>query len=148
VLNTDELIAMHFQLELPNIVKIDISLPDPYDRGPFCRLRFTDSAPLEEGLYCWSVDQEVMHVGRSECLRQVVRGATMNRAYNDYTYIPPSQVKRPHDPRVRINGLLNQAITDGGQVGWWWLRTDGSEGLEQRLIRKGGPPWNRTHAYV
>ncbi len=56
--------------------------------GPFCRLTVEDRAPLASGVYAWAKDGDVMYVGKADVLRQVVHGARMQRAYNDYTYIP------------------------------------------------------------
>ena len=53
--------------------------------------------------------------------RATRRMAEINRAYNDYTYIPPSKIGQTSSPRVRVNGLLNRALVGGANVEWWWL---------------------------
>jgi hypothetical protein len=93
------------------------------------------------------IDATVRYVGKAKCLRAVVRGATIGRPFNDYTYVPPSKVRQGHSPRVRINGLLNEAFCDGAAVSWWWLGTASeteAQGLEVDLIGKWAPLWNRA----
>jgi hypothetical protein len=117
------------------------------DLGPFCRLVVEDTAPLGPGVYAWTRDGDVMYVGKADVLRQIVHGARMNRAYNDYTYIPASKVKQASSPRVRVNGLLNRALGEGSSVAWWWHEVASSSdaaGLEAELIAKWDPPWNRA----
>jgi hypothetical protein len=61
----------------------------------------------------------------------------MDRAYNDYTYVPPSKLQQTSSPRVYVNGLLNAALVRGGRV-TWWLRAEptvsNAKRLEARLI--------------
>lgn len=80
--------------------RLNIDLLDPLGRGPFCRLVVEDTAPLRPGVYAWVRDDKVMYVGSAGVLRQIVHGARMGRAYNDYTYIPPSKVNQASSPRV------------------------------------------------
>lgn len=61
--------------------------------GPFCRLAVEGTAPLSPGVYAWAKNGDVMYVGKADVLRQIVYGARMQRAYNDYTYMPASKVK-------------------------------------------------------
>lgn len=133
---------------------LNIAHADPYGRGPFCRLIVEDSAPERPGVYSWvadgpaSSDRLVSYVGEAHELRQITQGQRMNRAYNDYTYIPASQVLRPSDPRVRVNGLLNGVLAAGGTVSWWWLEIESeakAKQLESQLIHEWRPPWNRAY---
>ena len=115
--------------------------------GPFCRLTVQDTAPLSPGVYAWAKDGEVMYVGKADVLRQIVHGARMQRAYNDYTYIPASKVRQVSSPRVRVNGLLNSALRDGAVVRWWWVQcpsTIEASRLEASLIGRWRPAWNRA----
>jgi hypothetical protein len=128
-------------------VTLNIRHPDPGQLGPFCRLDVEDHAPSAAGVYSWVVNDRVMYVGKAHELRQIVRGARMQRAYNDYTYIPPSKAQQVHSPRVRINGLLNRALSESAVVTWWWTETSSptaAGALEKRLIAEWRPPWNRT----
>ena len=119
----EDLLEMGFTACTITARKLDIPHEDPYGRGPFCRL--VASGPLSDapGVYAWVVDSQVMDIGETGRLRVMVQGQKLGRAYDDYTYVPPSQVKRPHDPRVRVNGLINKAIGAGSTVSWWWLET-------------------------
>jgi hypothetical protein len=126
---------------------LNITHPDPAQRGPFCRLIVEHTAPARPGVYAWTVDGSVVYVGMAGELRQIVHGARMHRAYNDYTYIPASKVGQVSSPRVRINGSLNRALNAGLSVAWWWLEAPSLEAasrLEARLISEWVPPWNRT----
>lgn len=119
--------------------------------GPFCRLVVDDSAPTTPGVYGWACDGNVMYVGKADVLRQIVHGARMNRAYNDYTYIPASKIRQISSPRVRVNGLLNRALCAGSTVRWWWRQTASSmeaSRLEAELIAAWHPPWNRARPVV
>ena len=92
-----------------------------------------------------------MYVGKADVLRQIVHGARMQRAYNDYTYVPASKVRQASSPRVRVNGLLNRAVCDGAVVRWWWTESpspDEATRLEARLIRAWRPLWNRAQPAV
>jgi hypothetical protein len=138
---------MGFTCRAATPARVNIMHADPYGRGPFCRIRVAAGAPTAPGVYAWVVDFTVMYVGESHELVQIVHGATMDRPYNDYTYIPASQVKRPFDPRVRINGLLNLAFVEGRDVNWWWYETEtpiAAKQLEARLVDEWRPPWNRA----
>lgn len=78
-----------------------------------------------------------------------MNGQRHGRAYNDYTYVPPSKVlNQPYSPRVRVNGFFNAAITGGGTVTWWRLQLvtlDEADLMERRLINDWGKPaWNRA----
>lgn len=71
----------------------------------------------------------------------------MGRAYNDYTYMPPSKVAQLSNPRVRVNGSLNAAIGSCQTVSWWWRSTPTEAEalqLEASLIGRWVPPWNRA----
>jgi hypothetical protein len=121
--------------------------PDPGGLGPFCRLDVEDSAPEHPGVYAWVIDQTVMYVGKAKVLRQIIRGSRMQRAYNDYTYIPASKVQQVSNPRVRVNGLLNAALSEGHEVTWWWrVSIDETTAFaeEAGLIAAWSPPWNRA----
>jgi len=63
----------------------------------------------------------VAYIGKSKDLRQIVHGAGMSRANNDYTYMAPSKVLQTSSPRVFVNGRLNEAIRAGSRITWWWL---------------------------
>ena len=126
---------------------LNIYHPDPGGLGPFCRLCVEDTAPERPGVYAWGVNGNVMYFGHATQLRQITQGARMGRAYNDYTYMPPSKVLQVSSPRVRLNGQLNCAVADGLPVSWWWLETASvleAIRLEAELIRRWNPPWNRT----
>lgn len=107
--------------------------------GPFCRLTVEDSAPLAPGVYAWTKDGDVMYVGKADVLRQIVHGARMQRAYNDYTYVPASKVRQTSSPRVRVNGLLNRALCDGARIGWWWTETPSASEAD-RSVATGVEP--------
>lgn len=126
---------------------LNIVHPDPAGRGPFCRLTVTTTAPTAPGVYAWVVDDDVQYVGKARELIQIVNGARMKRAYNDYTYIPASKVAQLSNPRVRVNGLLNAAVCAGQTVTWWWLALETEATAltkEAALIDAWNPPWNRA----
>jgi hypothetical protein len=121
--------------------------------GPFCRLDVTDSldVPLRAGVYAWVTNSEVGYIGHASVLRQIVYGARMNRANNDYTYIPPSKLQQTSSPRVYVNGRLNAALVEGEEVTWWWraeVTVHVAQRLEARLIDEWNPPWNRARPAV
>jgi hypothetical protein len=93
---------------------------DTRQLGPFCRLDVATplEVPLQPGVYAWVTDGEVRYVGHASVLRQIVNGTRMGRAYNDYTYVPPSKLQQTSSPRVYVNGLLNAAFVRGGRVTW------------------------------
>ncbi len=126
---------------------INIDHGDTTGLGPFCRLIVNTAAPALPGVYAWVASGAVMYVGMARELIQIVDGARMNRAYNDYTYVPPSKVRQMSSPRVRINGLINRAMNDGPVISWWWLAlatvVDAKQ-MEAKLIGMWEPPWNRT----
>lgn len=127
--------------------KVNIVHPGAEMIGPFCRLAVHGEVPAVPGVYAWTKAQEVMYIGKAAELRQIVHGARMQRAYNDYTYIPPSKALQRSSPRVRINALLNTAVCEGSTIAWWWLETESSGAavvLEAALIREWEPPWNRA----
>lgn len=147
-----DLLTRGFTPSTVSATRMNIHYDDPFGLGPFCRLAVTTTAPLSPGVYAWTAEDVVSYVGMASFLAHVVHGAKMQRAYNDYTYIPKSKVAtQPHSPRVRVNGLLNRAIADGLVVTWWWLTTDSVEDAkttEARLIAEWQPPWNRAHPTV
>jgi len=146
---TADLSQRGFEPSQVTATQLNIAHPDPRGLGPFCRLKVVTTAPTSPGVYAWVVTDTVMYVGKASFLIHVVHGARMHRAYNDYTYIPPSKVAQTSSPRVRINGLLNHTISAKQRtVTWWWLQTPtvtDANRLEANLIHKWAPPWNIAH---
>jgi hypothetical protein len=113
--------------------------------GPFCRLRVETDAPQEAGVYAWAVDDEVRYVGKAVegyGLIQKVRGQRLGRAYDDYTYCPPSKALKKSQTRARVNGLLNASLVAGHVVEWWWLVAARPAEVENLLIQRRDPLWN------
>lgn len=130
--------------------RLDLCYPDPRGRGPFCRLEVELMPPALAGAYAWVADNSVGYIGRSDDLRQVVHGARMSRAYDEYTYMPPSKVTQSSSPRVLVNGRLNAALVGGAEVTWWWTAVEShlyAVQLEARLLATL-PPWNRNQPAV
>lgn len=127
--------------------QLNVVHPEVPDGGPFCRLGVATSAPLAPGVHAWVVGDEVVYVGRASHLLHMVQGAQFARAYNDFTYVPPSKAANIHSPRVRVNRLLNSAIVAGREVTWWWRATESvveADGLKSDLIHTWHPAWNRN----
>lgn len=144
---TDDLLAEEFTSSVVVAKTLNIDHPDPAGRGPFCRLMVTTAAPATPGVYAWVTDDDVRYVGKAKDLNHVVHGQRLQRAYNDYTYMPASKVQQLSSPLVGVNGRLNAAIVAGQVVTWWWLATpteDDALDLEADLIRRWAPPWNRA----
>jgi hypothetical protein len=143
-----DLLASGFEPSAVVAVRLNIEHPDPTGLGPFCRLTVSTAAPAGPGVYAWVVGEEVRYIGMASSLVHVVNGARLQRAYNDYTYVPASKVAQTSSPRVRVNGLLNRAIQAGEAVTWWWLGTETVEDAkrtEAQFIHDWGmPPWNRA----
>lgn len=113
--------------------------------GPFCRLQVHTTAPQEAGVYAWVVDGQVRYVGKAVegyGLVQKVKGQSLGRAYDDYTYCPPSKALKPSQTRARVNGLLNASLTAGHVVEWWWLVAARPDEVEGLLIERWHPLWN------
>jgi hypothetical protein len=144
---TRDLEALGFEASTVVALRLNIEHHDPLGLGPFCRLKVTTTAPMSPGVYAWVVGDEVRYVGLASFLIHVVNGARMQRAYNDYTYVPASKVAQTSSPRVRVNGLLNRAHSEGHAIAWWWLAIDSLQNAraeEARLIDRWLPPWNRA----
>jgi hypothetical protein len=145
-----ELEAAGFQRHQADARRLNIVHPqDSRQLGPFCRLDV--ATPLESGVYAWVTDEQVRYVGHASVLRQIVNGTRMGRAYNDYTYVPPSNLQQTSSPRVYVNGLLNAVFLDGARVTWWWRAHPtvyDAKRLEARLIDTWNPPWNRARPIV
>lgn len=142
---TDDLVALGFTASTVIAVKLDLPHPDPFRMGPFCRLRVQTTAPQESGVYAWAAAGRVCYVGKAVegfGLIQKVKGQSLGRAYDDYTYCPPSKALKRSQTRARVNGLLNAAIGAGQVVEWWWLVAARPAELEQLLIQRWSPPWN------
>ena len=136
-----------FQPSAVTATTLNIAHADLLGRGPFCRLLVHGTPASSPGVYAWVVNGQVQYVGRASDLRQIVHGARMNRANNDYTYGPLSKLGQASSPRVRVNGLLNRALVAGAKVEWWSIATrstDASKILETTLIHLWDPPWNRA----
>lgn len=142
-----DLLAEGFTSSVVVARTLNIDHSDPAGRGPFCRLDVTTTAPESPGVHTWVADADVKYVGKAKTLIHIVHGERMARAYNSYTYIPPSKVQQLHSPRVGVNGLLNAAIVGGRTVTWWWRAVpteDEALDLEAQLIGRWDPPWNRA----
>lgn len=145
VATTDDLAALGFTPSSVTAVMLNLPHPDPHGMGPFCRLRVQTTAPEEPGVYVWVSDGLVCYVGKAVegfGLIQKVKGQSLGRAYDDYTYCPPSKALKKSQTRSGVNGLLNASLTAGQVVEWWWLVAARPEELEKRLIQRWSPPWN------
>jgi hypothetical protein len=141
----NDLVSAGFVSSVVEARRLNIEHSDPEGLGPFCRLRVATTAPETSGVYAWVVDAEVFYVGKASHLLHVVEGTRLQRAYNDYTYVPPSKVAQTSSPRVRVNGLLNGVIAGGHIVTWWWMETRtvaNATCLEAQLIHSWNPRWN------
>lgn len=142
---TKDLVGLSFAQSDVLATQLNIVHPDPHSLGPFCRLTVVTSAPQEPGVYAWVTDGEVRYVGKAvkgSGLLQKVRGQRLGRAFDDYTYCPPSKALKKSQTRARVNGLLNAAIVAGQTVEWWWLCTNDADVTEAQLIRRWAPDWN------
>jgi hypothetical protein len=103
------------------------------------------------GSLCLVTNEEVRYIGHASVLRQIVNGIHMDRAHNDYTYVPPSKPQQTSSPCVYVNGLLNAAFVRGERVTWWWRAeptVPDAKRLGARLIDTWNPPWNRARPVV
>lgn len=142
---TADLVALGFASSSVTAVSLDLPHPDPHGMGPFCRLQVQTSAPQEPGVYAWVADYQVCYVGKADKgygLLQKVHGRNLGRAYDDYTYCPPSKALEKSQTRARVNGLLNAALVAGQVVEWWWLVAARPAEVEAVLIQRWDPPWN------
>lgn len=122
--------------------RLDLQHPDPFHRGPLCSLRVETTAPNLAGVYAWVVDGKVKYVGKAvqgSGLIQKVQGQRMGRAYDDYTYCPPSKALKQSQTRARVNGLLNAALRTGACAEWWWIVAAHPTELEAMLIDQWDP---------
>lgn len=145
VATSDDLVALGFTSSSVAVVTLDLPHPDPYGMGPFCRLRVQTTAPQQPGVYAWVADGQVCYVGKADKgfgLVQKVKGQSLGRAYDDYTYCPPSKALQRSQTRARVNGLLNASLTAGHVVEWWWLVAERPGEVEELLIQSWNPPWN------
>ena len=145
VATSDDLVALGFTSSRVDVVALDLPHPDPHGMGPFCRLRLRTTAPREPGVYAWVADGHVCYVGKADKgfgLLQKVKGQSLGRAYDDYTYCPPSKALQRSQTRARVNGLLNASLAAGHVVEWWWLVTARPGEVEELLIQRWNPPWN------
>jgi len=142
---SDDLTRLGFSWSVVTPRRLNLAYPDPRGRGPFCRLDVEAKVRAAPGVYGWVVDRQVTYIGKTKDLRQIVHGAGMGRAYNDYTYMAPSKVMQTSSPRVFVNGRLNQAIQAGSKITWWWLELPSElDALrtEARLLSTL-PTWNK-----
>ena len=142
---TLDLVALGFTRSTVFAVTLNLPHPDPFAMGPFCRVRVETDAPQQAGVYAWVAGDEVCYVGKAVegyGLVQKVRGQSLGRAYDDYTYCPPSKALKKSQTRARVNGLLNASLVAGRVVEWWWLVAERPAELESLLIQRWDPPWN------
>ena len=91
---TDDLVALGFTPSSVDAVMLYLPHLDPFRMGPFCRLKVQTTAPKDPGVYAWVADRHVCYVGKAVegfGLIQKVKGQSLGRAYDDYTYCPPSK---------------------------------------------------------
>ena len=142
---TYDLVALGFTPSRAVAVTLNLSHPDPFGMGPFCRLQVETSAPQEPGVYAWAANEQVCYVGKAVGgygLIQKVKGQSLGRAYDDYTYCPPSKALKRSQTRARVNGLINASLVAGQVVEWWWLVAARPAEVEELLIQRWHPPWN------
>ena len=143
---TDDLVALDFTSSNVAVVTLNLQHPDPFGRGPFCCLRVQTTAPREPGVYAWVADRQVCYICKAVegfGLVQKVKGQSLGRAYDGYTYCPPSKALKQSQTRARVNGLLNASLAAGHVVEWWWWLVAARQGeVEELLTQRWNPPWN------
>ena len=69
-----------------------------------------------------------------------MKGQSLGRAYDDYTYCPPSKALKQSQTQARVNGLLNASLAAGHVVEGWWLVAARPGEVEGVPHQRGIPP--------
>jgi len=103
-------------------------------------IRLVGDIPIDPGVYAHILNGKVYYVGV----------ATMGLKKRLYFYARPGSTQRTS---IRINGLIKKELEVGNTLeliaafpeptSWNGLPVDQTIGLEEGLVKKYGPPWNK-----
>jgi len=102
--------------------------------GPFCRFQIPRQ-PLEPGVYCLTVADNVVYVG--ECLDLIVR---FNAGYGIIS--PRNCYSGGQLTNCKVNRLILEEVRAERDVVLWFHATADRKALEEELRAQLRPPWN------
>lgn len=109
-----------------------------YGAGPFVLLQLTPQPPEEMGVYAVVQDSEkVNYIGETDnsFKKRWQGGASKISPRNCY--------KGGQSTNCRLNRLIQEAITAGHRLDLYVLPTPDHQRIEDELIEKLQPPWNK-----
>jgi hypothetical protein len=106
-----------------------------YGEGPFCGFRIPNNL-RHEGVYVLTVDGAPRYVG--ECVN-------LSSRYNTgYGNISPKNCYEGGQPtNCRVNTLVYEAAKEDTLIELWFLETPKRKAIEDELIQRLNPAWNR-----
>ena len=104
--------------------------------GPFCRFALPEGSIRGVGVYAFVVDGEIVYIGECEDLR--------GRINTGYGHISPRNCfVGGQSTNCRVNNLVYNACSAGKLIDLFFHPTRERFGVEDALIARLSPPWNR-----
>ena len=112
---------------------------DRHGRGPFCKFTLDKRYAQKSGVYAMISDEDILYIGKCVDLQ--------NRFNVGYGNISPRNCFKGGQPtNCRINSNILKRIKRQKEIRLYFLETKCISEIEQRLIAKTRPPWNKTRA--
>ena len=108
-----------------------------YGKGPFCQFSIDKKHSGKSGVYIISINDAIQYVG--ECVDFYDRFA-----YGYGSIQPRNCFKGGQETNCRINSNILTSFKSNGTIQLYFLETPDRFKIEDELIGKFNPPWNKT----
>ncbi len=108
-----------------------------YGTGPFCKFKINKNYSRKTGVYTILVDDDLKYIGECDDL--------LKRFNMGYGNISPRNCFEGGQPtNCRINSSILNSFKQDSKIELYFFETNDRFNLENELIKKNNPVWNKT----